>query len=896
MFKHFIFGEFKETEKLITLSETKDILLKAEKLRDNMPYAGIDEIIEILHKVGLKWRDKNYPLRNYAVKIMPDIVGFSPEMVKEAIDQMAAGLNENNLRANIRAQLRDRYLLDKFVFNPKTKSYLKLQNLGILLHVSAGNVFVGPIDSLIQGILTKNINILKLSSVDPVFPLLFLESLKEVDVENKITSTIAAVAFKGGSYDIEAEFKKRCDGILVWGGEETVTSYKKDLPNTTKLIEYGPKISFSVLTEEGLKKSGIKNIAEKTAKDIVMWEQRACSSPQTIYIEEKDKKIINNFLKELSFSMEKIKDVYPQGKLSVDEKAEMTKMRLLSKMDEAFGESKVFESGDNLSWTIVYEKKELEYERHSPLNRFIYIKPYKNFDELFAKVKTFKHYLQSCAVTANPKEFKKLASHLTSLGVNRITEAGKMFLGKPGSPHDGKFELGQLIKWVDIESAPARFDLITNLSDEEIKKPDLFNAIHEMFDFSKKFSPFYRLIYKNKQLKNWDDFYNLPIIDKNDLYNNTPPRKNRLLTGHLAESYIFSSGGTTGDPKFSFYTYDEFEEVTNMLTRTYLSAGLENTDIVANCFVAGNLWASFVAVNRALENIGCVIMPISGNSDINLIINFLSLFKANTIMGLPSIILQLANHIEVNKIKNIKIEKILYGGEHFTVEAKKYLSKVLGAKIIRSAGYASVDGGPIGFQCEDAKDTIHHVFSDDIFLQIVDPKSLKPLPAGRTGEIVVTLLKRKFMPLIKYRTGDLGKIVKGKCHCGRDDVRFELLGRSDDVIRVGTVSIYPEEFEENFSRFSELSHIYQIEAGTKRGKDTLILRIESKTVGAPHVVRLQNKIKEAILKSDPEFAEAVREKWLSEFTIEILPPNKIPRTGAGGRGKVRRVVDKRKIG
>lgn len=902
MYKHFLFGEFRQTEDLITLTEVKNLLNKAEKIRDNMPPVGIDEIIEVLHKVGLKWRDKNYHLRKYALSVMPDIVGFSYSMTEEAINQLALSLHEDNLRRKVRVQLRDRYLLDKFVFQPKTQNYLKLQSLGIILHVSAGNVFVGPVDSLIQGILTKNFNILKLSSRDPIFPLLFLEALKEADIKGKITQTIAAIAFQGGSEDIEEELKKRCDAILVWGGEEAVANYRKNLPLKTKLIEYGPKVSFIVLTFSGLKNAGCSNIAKLAAKDIVMWEQRACSSAQAIYIEEGDEKLTGNFLKKLSTELEKIKKVYPQEHLSTDEKVELTKMRLLSKMDEAFSEAKVLDSGKNLSWTVVYENKEPRFERHSPLNRFIYVKPYKNLDELAGRIGNFKYYLQTCAIAADIKDFRCLAARLTSCGVNRITEVGRMSEGKPASPHDGKFELAELVKWVNIESSSVRFDLVTNIAGEEIKKPALFNAIHEIFDFSKKFSPFYRLFYKNKQLKNWNDFYALPLIDKNHLYKNTPPRKNRLLTGPLSENYIFSSGGTTGDPKYGFYRYEEFEKVADILTYTYLTAGIRCTDVVANLFVAGNLWASFMAVNAALEKIGCVTMPVSGNSDMGLIANFLSSFKANAILGLPSIVLNLANYVEVNKIKNIKIEKILYGGEHFTVEAKKYLKKILGAKTIRSAGYASVDAGPIGFQCECAKDTIHHVFSEYVYLQIVDPKSSKPLPAGQIGEIVVTLLKRKLMPLIKYRTGDLGRIVSGVCACAREDTQFELLGRCDDIIRVGTVSVYPAEFEENFSAFPELSHIYQIVAQTKDGKDALILRIESKSVGANGVrplknnLSLQHKIKRAILKADPELAEAVREKWLGDFAVEVLPPNAIPRTGAGGRGKVRRVVDKRKIG
>ncbi|MFH1453777.1 MAG: acyl-CoA reductase [Armatimonadota bacterium] len=893
MHTHFVFGEFIETEDYVSLKELNGILSRAEKLRDNMPAVGIDDIIEILHKTGLRWLRKSYHLRKKALKLMPGIVGFSAEMAAEAINQMAQSLNEKNLKRKIRIQLRDRYLLDKFIFQLKERNYLKLQSLGIVSHISAGNVFAGPVDSLVQGILTKNVNVLKLSAADPVFPLLFLESLREVDKDKKIISTIAAVAFKGGTKDIEKELKKRSDCIVVWGGDETVESYRKELPVKTSLIEYGPKISFSVLTCDGLKKKGMPQAAKLIAKDIVMWEQRACSSPQVIYIESKCNKAIGAFLEALASELSAIKKNYPYPELSSDEKVEITKARLISKMDEAFGECEVLESDKDQSWTIVYDKQDKE--KPSPLNRFICVKPYDDINKLAGKLKKIRYYMQTASVLANPKEFMHIVSCLVSSGIDRVTEIGKMSSGKPGSPHDGKFELEQLLRWVNIESLPERFDIMKNLQYEEVKKPALFHAIYEIFDFSRKFSPFYKNLYKGREIKTWDDFYSLPVIDKHDLYKNTPPKRNKLLTGSLSESYIFSSGGTTGAPKFSFYTYEEFEQVTDILTDTYLSAGIRNTDVVANLFVAGNLWASFMAVNAALEKIGCVTMPVAGNSDMDSIISFLSSFKANAVLGLPSIILQLAHYIEAKKIKNIKIEKILYGGEHFTVEARKYLKKVLGTKIIRSAGYASVDAGPIGYQCEHTKDTVHHVLSDYVYVQIIDPETLNPVPVGQTGEITVTLLKRKFMPLIKYRTGDSGRIIAESCHCARGDVLFELLGRCDDVVRVGSVSIYPHEIEQAFRDIPGLSHIYQLVADTKRNKDILTVRIELKDDRKVDKKALSARIKDNILKQDFELAWVLQERWLEDLFVEILPPGRIPRTGAGQRGKVKRVVDNRKI-
>jgi len=165
------------------------------------------------------------------------------------------------------------------------------------------------------------------------------------------------------------------------------------------------------------------------------------------------------------------------------------------------------------------------------------------------------------------------------------------------------------------------------------------------------------------------------------------------------------------------------------------------------------------------------------------------------ILGIPTQILEIAKYIEKNNL-DISIEKIFYGGEVLYDNQREYLKKVLKTSLIRSAGYASVDAGPIAYQCKYLEKNHHHILTNYQFVEIVDPESneIIKFPDKRSGEIVVTNLERFLMPVIRYKTGDLGKWVSNECKCLRSSYIIELLGRFDDWIRLASYDFYYQDF------------------------------------------------------------------------------------------------------
>jgi phenylacetate-coenzyme A ligase PaaK-like adenylate-forming protein len=363
------------------------------------------------------------------------------------------------------------------------------------------------------------------------------------------------------------------------------------------------------------------------------------------------------------------------------------------------------------------------------------------------------------------------------------------------------------------------------------------------------------------------------------------------LTSVLERAYVFASGGSTGAPKFSFYSYDEWDQVTSILAEIYQVAGISSRDVVGNLFMAGNLWTSFIVANEALAKIGCVTLPIAGNADVELVLRYMQLFNPTALVGLPSIIIQIAEEVERRGL-HPKVDKILYGGEHLGAQVRNLLRRALGATVIVSAGYASVDAGPIGYQCHETPGSVHHLLYDYQYLEILDVDTLEPIKGEREGEIVITNMERHLMPILRYRTGDRGRWVRTPCACGRRTPLFELLGRVDDVVRVGSVSVYPDSIADVLAQVPGASQLFQIVAANDGTKDSLTIRTEYAGHNGTALEAVREGIYQTLLSDNGELAEALREGWLGSLSVEVLAPGGLPRIRR--TGKIKKVVDLRR--
>ena len=219
-----------------------------------------------------------------------------------------------------------------------------------------------------------------------------------------------------------------------------------------------------------------------------------------------------------------------------------------------------------------------------------------------------------------------------------------------------------------------------------------------------------------------------------------------------------------------------------------------------------------------------------------------------------------------------------------------FFRKVFPGVSVKSAGYATVDAGVIGFQCGNSSPGVHHLFSGEQFLEILNSETFKPVKPGETGELFITTLNKRHMPMIRFRLGDLGRWMDGPCPCGRTEPRFEILGRCDDRIHIGGAHLFVNDLHNAVGEIPELSFNFQLIIETKGSKDFLRIKAETKT-RAKNTGDIKKRLIQSIRGNCEDLTYVLERGWMPEPEIEILPPDSIPKMER--TGKIKRVVDKR---
>lgn len=785
------------------LKEPGDLLFQKQKALQKI---SLEDILSVLDALGAKWKASGFP--ESLVKNLVKESGFTIEDVQKSLNVLPILLSRESLSKRLSAEFIKTEVLDRFTKLPHQETLVKAPPRGVTLHVTAGNVFLSSIDSLIMGLITKNVSLVKLSSENKVFPKYFSEALFEIDKNKILFDKFAFVHWKGGEKIIEDTIKKRVSTIIAWGGEEMIASYGAHLPLGVKFLDFGPKVSLQVITKQGFFTDSLSSVAKRVVQDILPWNQGACASPQNLYLQEGvDSK---ELLKEIE---EALRAAPERAEISEDEAVEILKEKYRGIFSELM-EGGVIRTGDD----YLLHKENNALLRPSPLNRSLIIKSFKDADDLGRILSPFSYYLQSASYLLSSEEKETYLDELSNAGIKRMSPLGTITYGKDGAPHDGRFVLRELVNFVGDEIRFEGESQSETLTTSQDMKKVFEKSIH-------------------------------------------PP------------GYIFSSGGTTGEPKYVHFSYEEFDFITDMLAKNFRAQGLTAGMMVANLFVAGNLWSSFMAVEKALEKIGVVQLPIGGLASSENIAMYLRKFSPDVVLGIPSLLVKTAEFM-VEKGIEVKIPHLFYAGEALSESRSQYLKKVWGVEKFGSAGYASVDAGVIGYQCSHCKPGEHHLFSDLVQMKIID------------GEAVVSSLYRTSLPIQNYRTGDRAEFISA-CTCGDPHPRFKLLGRADSLIMIFSSRILLEEIEAALAGLDEGILTYQIILSeNEAGKEQLTLYYERN-------LPIQDKIMIAALyKNCRDLKDSMSEEDFSH-QIRIVPVDfgMIPRNPR--TGKVSLILDNR---
>ncbi len=320
-----------------------------------------------------------------------------------------------------------------------------------------------------------------------------------------------------------------------------------------------------------------------------------------------------------------------------------------------------------------------------------------------------------------------------------------------------------------------------------------------------------------------EDFASLPFSEKNDLREAYPMG---LMTAPEEDIVrIHSSSGTTGLPVIIPYTAKDVDDWAIMFARCYETAGITNTDRIQITPGYG-LWTAGIGFQSGAEKLGAMVIPMGpGNTDKQL--QMMMDMKSTVICATSSYALLLAEEIEKRGFKDkICLKKGVIGSERWGEKMRQRIADELGIELYDIYGLTEIYGPGIGINCK--YNTGIHYWDDYIYIEIVDPVTLKPVPDGELGEIVITTLVKEGAPLIRYRTHDLSRIIPGACPCHSRFPRLDIImERTDDMIKIKGVNVFPSQIEEILKEFPEVSSEYQIRISHLEGRDTMRLYVET---------------------------------------------------------------------
>ena len=334
---------------------------------------------------------------------------------------------------------------------------------------------------------------------------------------------------------------------------------------------------------------------------------------------------------------------------------------------------------------------------------------------------------------------------------------------------------------------------------------------------------------KPSDIKSLKDLSKLPFVTKQDLRDNYPfglfavPKKDLLR--------IHASSGTTGKPTVVGYTEGDMETWTECVSRIACAGGATNEDVAQICFGYG-MFTGALGLHYGLENVGATIVPSStGNSEKQIM--YMKDFETSLLVATPSYALRLAEvarEMGVEPERDLKVKIALVGSELLTDAMREEMHKVWGRDILITSNYGMSELMGPGVSGECLEHCGMHINEDFFIPEIIDPQTGEVLPIGEQGELVITCIKKEGIPLIRYRTKDITRLFYEKCKCGRTFCRMEnLSGRSDDMLKIRGVNVFPSQIEEVILSVEELGPHYEIILEREGYLDKLTVKVELAT-------------------------------------------------------------------
>ena len=385
---------------------------------------------------------------------------------------------------------------------------------------------------------------------------------------------------------------------------------------------------------------------------------------------------------------------------------------------------------------------------------------------------------------------------------------------------------------------------------------------------------------KPEDIQSLDDLKKIPFTTKQDLRSTYPFGIASVPLDKCVR--LHSSSGTTGNPTVILHTQRDLDEWANAVARCLHMVGLRPTDVFQNSSGYG-MFTGGLGFQYGAERLGMLTVPAAaGNTKRQL--KFIKDFGTTALHAIPSYASRLYEVMVEEGIdprRDTKLRTLIIGAEPHSELQRQRIEQMLGVKAYKSFGMSEMCGPGVAFECKEQNGL--HIWEDYYIVEIVDPETLEPVPDGELGELVLTTINREAMPLLRYRTRDLTRILPGDCPCGRHHKRLDRMqGRSDDMIILKGVNIFPIQIEKILLQFKELATDYLITLETLSDNDSMTVEVELSNLFTDDYARLEQLTR--------EITRQLKDEILVTPKVRLVANGSLPKS----EGKAVRVKDLRK--
>jgi hypothetical protein len=419
-------------------------MLEALKVRQRRVLATrpLERIIEPLGAVARRLSDPGDSLHVDLLEHLPGLTGYSREMIAIGLQRMSANWVAEALRDSLEGELGDTAVLE--AFQPR-RPHGRQRAYGptLTVHIFSGNIPGVSVSSLIRALCVKSSSLGKTALGEPYFAVRFARALAEVDRE--LAECMAVTHWAGGSRDLEDVAFSEAEAVVAYGSDETISDVGCRVPPHVRYLRYPNRVGAALISRSALSEAQVEEVAERAARDVIIFDQQGCVAPHTIYVEKGGEVDGAGLARRLAAALDRLAAEVPRGVMTPGESIQVHQLRAEAEMRGAM----VLASARGTEWTVILE--EGPGFQASPLNRVIYLRSVEQLDAAVSALAGVGRHLQTVAVAGDASSIERTATALGACGATRIVSLGEASWPSSHWHHDGRFQFLDLLRFVDLE-------------------------------------------------------------------------------------------------------------------------------------------------------------------------------------------------------------------------------------------------------------------------------------------------------------------------------------------------------------------------------------------------------------------------------------------------------------